>query len=343
MRGRNSGPGTGVTLESLAKELGVSVSTVSRAVNNQPGVSAETGDRIRALAKTRGFAPNVAAAQLRRRSAKTLAVVVPALDHWYFASVAAAAQERLAEDGYEMLVAVVSHPDGLERVVERAHPDYAEVDGLIMVDLNVSDEIVERMRSSQIAAVLIGRASPDFSSVMINDVEVGRMATAYLAGLGHRRIGLVKGLVENSYGFAVPARRREGYLQALAEFDLPHDADLEAGGNFSVEGGEEAVGEIFGGDDPPSAVFCMSDRMAFGAYTAITKLGLDIPGDVSLIGVDDHTLAQAAGISTVRQPVSDIGRKAAELALARIAGAEAVQHIVLPTSIISRQTTGANR
>jgi DNA-binding LacI/PurR family transcriptional regulator len=180
--------------------------------------------------------------------------------------------------------------------------------------------------------------------VSIDDVEVGRLAASTLAELGHRRIGLISGLGEDPLNFEVPRRRTAGFLAGIEEAGLRHDPCLEVGGDFGIDGGQEAMSRLLDLDDPPTAVFAMSDEMAFGALMELGARGLQPGADVSVIGVDDHDVSRVLGLTTIRQDVASQGAAAARSLVAVMASTPVdVDPIVAPIELVVRSTTGPPR
>jgi DNA-binding LacI/PurR family transcriptional regulator len=206
------------------------------------------------------------------------------------------------------------------------------------VPLGASDARVFVERRLEVATV--GFRLEQFDSVDIDDVAVGRMATEHLLDLGHRRIGVIEGLAENPRHFDVPGLRAEGCVAALADHGLALDPDLVVGGNFSIDGGHEAMVALLGRPDPPTAVFAMSDEMAFGAIKAAADLGVAVPADLSVVGVDDHDMAAILGLTTVHQSVADLGAQAARLLIERLAQPDRpVEHCRTDVHLEIRSTT----
>jgi LacI family transcriptional regulator, repressor for deo operon, udp, cdd, tsx, nupC, and nupG len=180
--------------------------------------------------------------------------------------------------------------------------------------------------------------------VRIDDVEGGRVAVRHLTGLGHRRIGFIAGLQPRPMDFTASADRRSGYLAALEERGIPYDPQLEVSGDFTPAGGSSAMAALLGLPDPPSAVFVESDEMAMGALDACKRMGVSVPRDVSVVGFDDHELSELMGITTVAQPVRDLGSMAADLLVDILDGRQdATRKITVPIKLVVRGTTGPVR
>jgi DNA-binding LacI/PurR family transcriptional regulator len=180
-------------------------------------------------------------------------------------------------------------------------------------------------------------------SVRIDDLAVGRLATEHLLSLGHRRIAHIGGDPMEPLNFNAPVDRRAGWSSALRATGIEPDATFDVPGYFTVEGGQAAMRQLLALEDPPTAVFAGSDEMAFGALAALREASRSAPRDVSVIGVDDHELAAAVGLTTVRQPVVEQGRTAARLLLEALSpgsGASHVsEHVLLPVELVERCST----
>jgi DNA-binding LacI/PurR family transcriptional regulator len=165
-------------------------------------------------------------------------------------------------------------------------------------------------------------------SVGIDDVAVGEVGTDHLLELGHRRIGLIRGELDDAFEFVVPHLRQAGHERALARHGLVREADLYADGSFTIQGGYEAAMALLDRDDAPTAIFALSDEMAFGAMHAAHDRGLHIPDDLSIVGVDDHDMSAVVGLTTVHQDVDQHGARAARSMIAQLTG-----HHVDPTRL----------
>lgn len=327
-------------IEDVADAAGVSVATVSRALRNLPNVAPSTRDRVHAIADELGYRPDPAASRLAAGRTMTIAVAVPAVSSWYFSQVIGGAEAVLAEAGYDMLVMTVSGDDARKRFLRNAMTMNRRVDGMILTDLRIPDDEAAELAASNIRVVTIGFQTEAISSVMLDDVAVGETATRHLLDLGHRRVGLIQGLPDDALRFAVPKRRRAGYEAALANHGIDADEALIASGNFSVHGGREAMADLLELADPPTAVFAMSDEMAMGAMKTARDAGLSVPGDLSIIGVDDHEISPVVDLTTVRQSVPANGAIAARWIVEDLSlEACVVRTEQPPTELVVRSTT----
>ena len=174
------------------------------------------------------------------------------------------------------------------------------------------------MAEAGIRMVTAGFTTSKFPSLVVDDYRVGFLATEHLLTCGHTRIGLISGEPNHPLAFSVPGLRLAGYTGALAAAGLTVDPELEMTGRFTAEGGRVATGRLLDLDDPPTAIFAMSDEMAFGAIRAVQDRGLRIPQDVALVGVDDHEVAVMAGLTTVRLNPRSLGALAASQLLSMV-------------------------
>lgn len=329
-----------VTIEDVAAKAGVSVATVSRALRGLPNVAPTTRDKVRAVALQLGYRADPNASRLGARRTRTIGMGVPLLGSWYFSQVVAGAEAVLSAEGYDVLLLAIGSAAARRRMVEGDGPLHRRVDGLLLVDLRLDPEEVATFARTGSSIVTVGDSYPGFPSVAIDDRRAAAMAVTHLLNLGHRDIALIGDLPGEALEFTVPGFRRAGYRQALADAGIPVRLDYDVAGNFSVDGGHEAMVRLLATPRPPTAVFAMSDEMAIGAIRAVRDHGLRVPEDVSIVGFDDHELADAVGLTTIRQPVAQIGAFAARAAL-RILDEEVPDplHLVVDTALAVRSTT----
>ncbi len=309
----------GPSIEDVAREAGVSVATVSRALRGLPNVADSTRERVEKIAEKMNYRADPSAARLATGQTKLVQLVTPTVDGWYFSRFLAGAIEHLILNDYEAIVHPVETPEQRDAFIEDMLRLEKRVDGLIVVDLNISEDNATKMHDSGIQAVTAGFSTQRFPSVIIDDYQVGFMATQHLVERGHRRIGLISGEPNHPLAFSVPGLRLAGYTGALAAAGIALDTSLEQSGFFTAEGGRRAMERLLDLPDPPTAVFAMSDEMAFGAYSAMTDRDLRWPDDVAIVGIDDHELAGLVGLTTVRLAPRDLGAAAAKRLILLIA------------------------
>ena len=316
----------GPSIEDVAREAGVSVATVSRALRGLPNVAIKTRARVEGVAKKMQYRADPSAARLATGRTKLVELASPTIDGWYFSRFLAGAIALLNSKGYEAITRPVGNEFEREEFLDQLVHLEKRVDGLIIVDLNISDEAATDLWSAGIPTVTAGFKTERFPAVIVDDFQVGFVATQHLLEQGHRRIGLISGEPNHPLAFSVPGLRLAGYTAALASAGIAIDTRLEKSGKFTAPGGREAMDRLLDLDEPPTAVFVMSDEMAFGAWSALQDRGLSWPDDMAMVGVDDHELAEMVGLTTVRLSPRSIGASAAERLLDLIgeAGSEGV-------------------
>jgi len=326
-------------IEDVAAAAGVSVATVSRALRGLPNVAASTRLRVEQIAEKLQYRPDPNASRLAAGRSGAIALAVPVFNTWYFSEVVAGAEAVLSEAGYDVIISSIQSPQQRTLFVSRTAYQRRS-DGIIMVDLAMDTAECDLLLRSQVPTVTTGTKITQFPGVVIDNVAVGREAATHLADLGHRRIGLIAA-EDDPLSFTVPHDRRRGFEAELRRRGLPVLPSLVAAGNFSVDGGGEALQQLLKQSDPPTAVFAMSDEMAMGAVHAARQAGIEVPQRLSVLGVDDHELAAPFELTTIHQSVADHGPLAARHLLDLLAGREPQQPItVVPTRLVTRSTTG---
>ena len=333
-----------VTIEDVARAAGVSVATVSRALRGLDNVAQSTREKVELVAAELDYRANPAAAHLATGSSRTILMAVANIAGWYCAQVVGGAEAVLSEAGYETRVMGVAGDGARQAFVERALRMHKSVDGLILVDLRLDPDEVEALRATDIDVVTIGNAYPGVSSVRPDDISAARLAIDHLLALGHTRIALIEGMPDDPMRTEVSWRRRDGYEQALAHNGIAVDPDLLQAGYFSIDGAQEAMQHLLRLDDPPTAVFAISDEMAMGAMGVIRDSGLDVPGDISVVGIDDHPLSQTVALTTVRQEPAANGAIAARWIVDDLAaGARNLYTREVEIDLVVRRTTASPR
>lgn len=328
----------GASIAEVALRAGVSVATVSRALRSLPNVSPATRERVLAAARELDYVVNASASRLAAGFTRTIGVVVPTLASWFPQQLAAGVEGVFTEAGYDLLLYTVAGQEARRRFLQTL-PFRKRVDGLVLLDVPLDAAEQAALARLDVPIVGIGLASEQLATVSIDNVAAARAAVCHLVALGHRRIGLISGLLDNPLEFAAPVDRRRGWLDALAEAGVTPAGGWEAPGNFSLTGGAEAMAQLLRVRPQLTAVFAESDEMAVGALMVLRDRGLRVPDDMSLVGFDDHELAHLMGLTTVAQPIARQGELAAYALLELLRGGPS-ESIVLPTALVRRATTG---
>ncbi|MFV0302023.1 MAG: LacI family DNA-binding transcriptional regulator [Paracoccus sp. (in: a-proteobacteria)] len=325
-----------MTLHDVAREAGVSKSSVSRMLDERlPKSDSETAQRVRRIAREMGYVRDVAAASLRRGSTGMIGVIVPRLTDTVMAMLYEALAHAAARAGQFAIVATTDDdPDADRRAAEALLQ--RGVDGLILSTAREGSSFTRDLTERGVRHVLAMRHEGDSLAAVGDDRLGGYLATRHLIDLGHREIALLTGP-----DYASSARgRAEGYRQAMTEADLPIRPDLQAPSSFSIESGAEAVTYLLDLDRPPTAVFAVNDNTAIGALSALTRRGISVPSDISLVGYNDIPIVSRlpTPLTTVRVPFDQVAMAALDLFLADEPPVNERIRIMAPT-LIPRQST----
>jgi LacI family transcriptional regulator, repressor for deo operon, udp, cdd, tsx, nupC, and nupG len=301
-------------INEVAELAGVSTATVSRALSGNGHVSPATRERVQSAAAELGYVVSSYASSLATGRTKNIGVVVPFLNRWFYVSVLEGAEQALLANGYDLTLYNLGGSGDERRSVFEHFLLRKRVDAVIAISLELTGAEVNSLLDLNKPIVGIGGPLPGVRTLSIDDVAVARLATEHLLSLGHRTIAHIGGNKALELDFHLPTNRRVGYETALEAFGIPIDPELFQPADFTIEGGYRAAKQLFGNPRRrPTAVFAASDEMAIGTILAARDMGLSVPGDVSIIGVDDHELSEFFGLSTVAQYPEEQGRKAVEI------------------------------
>ncbi|NAZ82462.1 substrate-binding domain-containing protein [Kineococcus sp. R8] len=298
----------------VAVRAGVSISTVSRALGGVPGVSEATRVRIRAIADELAYVVSPEASHLARGSTGRVGVVVPAIHLWYFSSVVAGLEAVLRESELDLLLYHVGGPEDRRRFFDRL-PARRKVDALVVVALPMTDEQRRRLDELGVALVFAGATSEDHPWVAIDDAAAAASAVNHLVTLGHERIAMIRTVEPDGGDWQADRGRLAGFREALQRGGLPERRDFVVTVPWGPDGGARAMDRLLALPDPPTGVFAYSDEVAIGALRSLRRARVDVPGAVSLVGLDDHPMADLTDLTTVAQFPAEIGRRAAAVVL----------------------------
>lgn len=325
-----------VTLSQMAKILGVSPMTVSRALNGQTGLSADLRQTILSLAAELGYAAYKPARSLKGARTNTLGIVAD-IRLPFMTEIVNTIRDQAAMLGFDAVVYEFSA--GRARSLGRALAMLDSIiDGAVIALPCEPDDadILER----RLPFVTIERATPSGPAIVADNYRGAAEATRHLLALGHRRIGFIGG----NERLSSARRRHQGYRDALAQAAVPFQPGLVAPGDFSIAGGYNAAMQLLDVKAWPTAIFAANDLSAVGAMEAATKLGMRIPDDLSIIGFDDMRLALELDppLTTVRQPFQAMAAEAVDALVAIIAERSTpVKELSLATELIARSSTRA--
>jgi LacI family repressor for deo operon, udp, cdd, tsx, nupC, and nupG len=306
-------------IEEVARRAGVSAGTVSRALSGRGAVSAATRERVLEAAGELGYVVSSSASALATGRMRNVGVVIPFLNRWFYGAVVEGAESALLAQGYDLTLYNLGGSVDERRSVFEHFLLRKRVDAVIAVSLELTEGEVQRLHDLRKPMVGVGGPLPGVRTLSIDDIAVSRLATEHLIALGHRRIAHIGGDRDVDMDFHLPTNRRIGYQDALAAAGIPSDPALFHAGDFTMQGGYAAAKQLLGAPhDRPTAIFAASDEMAIGAILAARDLGLDVPRDVSIVGVDDHDLAAFFGLTTVAQYPMLQGRMAVDVLMAEL-------------------------
>ena len=328
------------SIEDVARRAGVSIATVSRSLRGLPDVAPGTRERVIVAARELDYVASPYAARLASGRTDAVGVIVPHVTRWFFAQAISGAERVLREAGYDLLLYNLGDDAGRARFFDRM-PIRKRVDCVLVLCLPLTDEEIESIRAMHVPAAVIGATVPGFAGVRIDDVGAAEAAVAHLLGLGHRRVGLISGAPDEPMHFTATGDRRRGYRLALRSAGTRAEPALEVPGDFTLDSGRVAMQRLLALDEPPTAVFAESDEMAFGALHALRIAGLTPGRDVSVVGFDDHDMAELLDLTTIAQPVPEQGEQVARALLTALApNAPPPRAETIRTRLVVRGSTG---
>jgi DNA-binding LacI/PurR family transcriptional regulator len=331
---RDSSP----TIYDVASLSGLSIATVSRVLNSPERVNEATRSKVMAAIDQLGYVPKAEARARALQNQRRIGVLTPFFTAPSFVQRLRGIDSVLPHLNYELIIYTVESKTRLEGYLSTL-PLTGSLDGLIIMSLPMSDEESRRLCESRLETVLIEYSQECFSSVEIDDFAGGKMAAQYLLEHGHRQVGFIGDINPPDYAIHPVVHRFEGFRSALNEagIDLPENYICSAWHEQTTT--RQAAQQLLNLPEPPTAIFAAADIQAIVTMRVARELGLHVPDDLAILGFDDLEIADYVGLTTVRQPLDDSGRIAAELLLGRLMDADRpVQHVHLPLSIVERET-----
>lgn len=307
------------TIHDVAKAAGVSIATVSATINQTAYVSPELQERVKRAIVELGYHPNGIARSLKKRATQTLGLIISDITNPFFTAIIRGIEDVANARGYALILCNTDEDLEKERAYLRLLRS-RRVDGLIMAPAGAAEHYGGLSADLKMPLVFVDRRIGTVSAdaVVVDNLGGARQVVEYLLRLGHRRVGAVTGLPQIS----TTHERIQGYRQALEQVGLAVDPDLMRGGNSRLEGGHQASLTLLGLPNRPTAIFATNNVMAIGLMRAVVERGLRCPEDLSVACFDDFEWASVfrPRLTTVAQPVYDMGVKAAELLFARLEG-----------------------
>ncbi len=329
-----------ISLKDMAKELGVSIATVSRALHGSPEIGKEMQEKVKALAQKLNYRPNPFAQSLRSEAPRVIGVVVPNLVTHYYAAVLDGIETEARLSGYSVISAN-SHERQSDETLAIDNFNSLHVEGIIacLAQDTTDYSHFEEIAKMGIPLVFFGRTclSDEFSCVTANGNEAAQQATQHLIDTGSKRIAFIGG----PNHLDMVQRRKHGYLEALRENRIPIERELVACNRIDYDVAKKSALQLLDLPNPPDAILAFNDIIAFAAFTAIKEKGLRIPADVALIGFTDdvHACYVTPRLSAIEDQSELMGRTACQLLLRHINGDKKVYREIIPQKIIIRETS----
>ena len=333
-----------VTIRDVADRAGVSYQTVSRVINNQPNVAEDTRQNVLAVVEELGYIPNASARSLALNKTHILGLIVPDFTEHVYADALIGAEMEAKRRGYFFMLGITKSDETKESEYFRLLTEQ-RVEGILFMypgqEVDYDHHYLDFLIDQQLPLVSIAYQSRQkrLTVVNIDNHYGGYLATQYLIDKGHHHIGLITGL-----SVWQPARRRtEGYRQALEDAGIAFDEKLIEVGNWRFDGGEAAAQKLLERAPHITAIFAQNDFLAIGAIRAIRACGRRVPEDVAVIGYDDVPVAAyySPPLSTIRQPMQEVGQLAAQQLIDLIGDPHAEpREILLKPTLVPRESTG---
>ncbi|HLP16562.1 MAG TPA: LacI family DNA-binding transcriptional regulator [Bacteroidota bacterium] len=335
-----------ITIYDIAREAKVGIGTVSRVFNNRPNVAEETRARILAIAERMRYQPHASAQALARKHAYTLSVIIPFFTNYFSIEVLKGMQDTLAETGYDILLHGVNNTTQIGEFLKRGLKK-GRVDGMLFVSMTLSDKYTKLISEQKIPIVLVDTYRPEFDSIQVKNYEGAFQAALHLVHLGHKKIGMI-----NANMRSMPAQERfRGFRDALEQsgIALPTEyvvsSSNEKQDGFNKNAGYLAMKELLETAQPhPTAVFVSSDVQAIGVLSAMEEKGMSAPHDIAVVGYDDIELAQHFHLTTMHQPMYEMGELAIRKIIHRIQSPNDPPTLESFTpALVVRETCGGNK
>jgi len=315
-----------ITIYDVAKKAGVGIGTVSRVINNSPQISPETKDKVLKVINELKYQPHAMAQSLARKRTNIIACIVPDFTSYFFTELLSGIQHEIRNHENDLILYSVDDEEKKCYFLQRTLVE-KKVDGVLLLSLEISDNDAKKFYQSRFPIVLVDSFHPQLDSITIENEQSAYSATRHLIELGHQKIALITGQL-----LSAPASiRLKGYKKALEENAIAYDSRLVISSDsyndneinynhgFNKRAGYQAMLDLIDmKQDQPTAAFITSDIQAIGAMRAIAERGLKVPDHIAIIGFDDIEMAEWVGLTTMKQPMVEMGYLAVNQLMARI-------------------------
>ena len=326
------------TILDVAREAGVSVATVSRVINSNGFVAAETKARVQAAIEKLSYSPNVYSRNLRKQESKMILVLLPDLENPFYGKIFTGMEQRARDDGYGLLIGT-TNKDPIREHAQLKILDQKQADGVILLSPVLPPEALEQLNQRfpvvQCCEYLEGA---DVPCVTIDNYAAYYQLVRHLVQMGHRNIHMLSSVNE----FSSTKTRENAFRDALLAHGLPFRESMIRRGNYSFETGYAGTQALLRSNERPTAIMCVSDTVAAGCMSAAFDAGLSIPNDLAITGFDDIALARMLHptLTTIHQPHEQLGFMAVDMLIQRIiTGTCDSSTVLLPHELIIRKST----
>lgn len=330
------------SIHDVARYCGVSTATVSRALRGLPNVSPRTRQLVQAAAAELGYVPSPSASGLSGGRHHAVAIVIPSTARWFSNKVVEGVDNVLRREGFDTFLVILAATQTSRELLFHNSLLRKRADAVIALGIDFTRDERRELRSLQMPAIVVGGPVHGVRSIGIDDRAIAGAAVEHLVSLGHRAIGHLGG--ENEYGLArsVGVIRGTAWRAALVARGIEPMPHWYALGAFLMPQAKVAASAMLRAAHRPTAIFAGSDEMAFGVLAAAADLGVRVPEDLSVIGVDDHEWSESYGLTTMRQDPYEQGRTAARIVLDELGGGStAPQSVLAPFTLVVRRSTAA--
>ena len=332
-----------ISLKDLAKELNISISTVSRALKDHPDISREMKEKVKQLAAERNYTPNPLAMGLLKQETRMIGIVVPDLVTHFYASIISGIESVAKENGYFAVIAssnesIVKEKESIENLLK------ARVEGLIVCMSRETDntEHFEKLISRDIPLVMFDRVclSDKVPAVIADNADASKKIVEHFYSKGYRRIAYVSG-PEN---LSISTERMNGYWAGIKACGLTPNKNLVENCDLTFESAKTAMNRLLQLPDIPDAVYGINDTVAFGLMNAIKEAGLKIPDDIGVVGFTDefHSVVVSPALTSVTHPTFEMGQQIAQLFFKRLTEPH-VETRIVKTQLIERESSNKSR
>ncbi|NUK30206.1 LacI family DNA-binding transcriptional regulator [Parageobacillus sp. VR-IP] len=328
-----------VTIYDVAKQAGVSISTVSRVINNTGRISEKTRKKVLKVMEELHYQPSMVASALTGKRTRTIGLIIPDVANPFFSEIARKVEDRGRELGFNVLMCNTDNNAETEEMYLSLLKQKS-VDGIIIGTTTKNYTVLNQLLQEKFPLAFIAQDIPELAInvVRVDDFLGGYQAVSHLVSLGHKRIAIMLGNLSRTSD----KYRLQAYRQVLEENGLKYEEKWIVCTDYSLKDGKRAALELLQSSPRPTAIFACFDSLAIGVYQAAKELGLHIPNDLSVVGFDNTILSTIVDppLTTVAQPIDEMGRQVVDLLIDEIEGNNGTkQRIILPPELIIRQST----